>query len=188
MGITEEDGGFYLQGKQLRGKISPSSRGTVPGKSLFRSQGSVGSFSSVFPHTSSLWFYSFAVFVAGSMMLLEHLLVSKVWWHGSCSQVMLSQALGRTVKAVKSRYLLQGSVYVANPCAAALCSSEERELSKLLPCAHCICSARDKNLPVLFLLFLCLGFPFVSFQTQSRSVQFSRGRTMLTMNLLLCSN
>lgn len=47
--------GFYLQGKWHREKISSSfrgsvARGTVPGGSLFCSQGSVDSFSLVFPH------------------------------------------------------------------------------------------------------------------------------------------
>lgn len=61
---------------------------------------------------------------------------------------------------MKLRYLLQSSVYVANPCAAVLCSNEGRELSRLLACAWCICSARYKNLPVLFLLFYFYTYVF----------------------------
>lgn len=91
---------------------------------------------------------------------LQHLLFSEVRCNSFCSQVMLSPALCRTIKAVKLRYLLLSSVYVANPCAAVLCSREGRELSRLLACACCICSARYKNLPVFFLLFYFYTYVF----------------------------
>lgn len=71
---------------------------------------------------------------------------------------MLSPALSQTVKAVKLRYLLRSSVCVANPRAAALCSTEERELRMLLASVCHVCSARYKKLPVLLVNFYTYVF------------------------------
>lgn len=137
-----------------------------------------------------LWFYGFTVFLAGNKLPLvrdlEHLLFSKVRCNGSCSWVMVSPALCRTVEAVDLRYLLQTSLYVA----AALSSSEGREVRRLLACACCVCSARYKNLPVLFppILFLYLCFHLVSFRNQSGSVQQQKSCAYYSSAALLKSN
>lgn len=99
---------------------------------------------------------------------------------------MLSPALCQTVKAVKLRWLLQSSVYVPSPCAAALCSSQGRELSRLLACACCICSARYKNLPVLFLLFYFYTYVFTLCHLEIKAGVCSSAAAALCLLWICC--